>query len=277
MTSFEVWRRLQRHQSVRPLPSRRSNWREFARKVLLLLMVMLMVGGAGAAVAAGVYKALRHSSFFQITGIKIEGCRRVAKEMVLELSGVDIHSNLLALDLQAVKARIQEHGWIEQVRVDRHWPNELVITIRERSPVALVNLAGGLHYLDRHGAIFADEPGPAELDFPVITGLADRQETEIKEAVEEALRFISVSSRGNPALPKQNISELHVGANGEFTLFLVDRPFPIHLGRGEMSTKYSRLARVLTWLYRTGTFSEFSYIQMDYGANKVLVGTGKAG
>jgi cell division protein FtsQ len=277
MTSFEIWRRLQQHQTVRPLPSRKGNSRDFARKLLLLLLVMLMAGGAVTTLTAGVYKALSRSSFFQITAIKIEGCRWVAKEELLELSGVDIHSNLLALDLEAVKARILEHGWIEQVRVDRHWPNELVITIRERSPVALINLADGLHYLDRQGTIFAGVQASADLDFPVITGLADRPEAEIKGTVEEALRFIGISSRGNPALPKQNISELHVGANGEFTLFLVDRPFPIHLGRGEMLTKYSRLAKVLTWLYRTGTFSEFAFIQMDYEANKVLVGTGKAG
>jgi cell division protein FtsQ len=277
MTSFEIWRRLQQHQTVRPRPSRRTDWREFIRKLLLVLVIILMLSGAAAAMTVGIYKGLSNSSFFQITAIKIEGCRRTTKEIVLELSGVDIHSNLLALDLQAVKERLQEHGWIEQVRVDRHWPNELAITIRERIPVAMINLGDGLHYLDRHGVIFASVQAPADLDFPVITGLAGRPETEMKEAVAEALRFIGLSSRGNPALPKQNISELHVGPGGEFTLFLVDRPFPIHLGRGEMTTKYSRLARVLTWLYRTGTFSESSYIHVDYGVDQVLVGTGKAG
>jgi cell division protein FtsQ len=277
VTSFEVWRRLQQHQTVRPLPTARGSFREFSRKLMLLFMVILMVSGVAAVLGVLVYKGLSHSSFFQITGIKIEGCRRTTKEMVLELSGVDIHSNLMALDLQVVKEHIEEHGWIEQAKVDRLWPNELVITIYERNPVAMINLEGGLYYLDRHGVVFAEVEAPADLDFPVITGLEDRQPSETGEVIEEALRFIASSSRGNPALPKQNISELHVDAKGDFILFLVDRPLPIYLGRGEMATKYSRLTRVLTWLYRTGTFSDFAYIDMGYEKNRVLVGTRKAG
>jgi cell division protein FtsQ len=275
MTSFEIWRRLQQHQTVRPQAGR--DWRDHGKKLFLFAGFALLMGALLIGSGKGIHNILSRSAFFQITSIKIEGARRAAKEEILKLSGVDIHSNLIGLDLRTARARIEEHGWIEQARIERHWPNGLTITIRERSPVALINLADGLYHLDRTGAIFGRVQPPADLDYPVITGLADREMAEGQETVKEALRFIALSSRGNPALPKQNISELHVGESGELTLFLVDKPFPIYLGRGEMVVKYSRLARVLSNLYRTGTFSLSSYIHLDHETDKVLVGTVRAG
>ena len=44
------------------------------------------------------------SPFFQITDIKIEGCQRLSKKEILELSGVDVHSNLVKIS----KARVQD-------------------------------------------------------------------------------------------------------------------------------------------------------------------------
>jgi cell division protein FtsQ len=275
MTSFEIWRRLQQRQTVRPRA--KADLPGLARNLAFLLGFVLLAGGLLAGLGIGTYKLLTYSDFFQITGIKIDGCRRTAKEEILKLSGVDIHTNLLSLDLGEVGARIEAHGWIEQVRVERRWPNGLVITIRERSPVALINLADGLHHLDRNGVIFAKVHPPADLDYPVITGDAGFEKPAQREAVEAALRFLAAGSRGNPALPRQNISELYIAENGELTVFLVDRFFPIYLGRDEIVTKYSRLARVLNHLYRTGSFSQTSYIHLDYARDKVLVGTSRSG
>jgi cell division protein FtsQ len=277
MTSFEVWRRLQRHQTCRPRAPRRG-LQGVGRRVLLGAAVLLLAGATVAVLGVGIYKGLSHSEFFQITGIKIEGCRRTTKEMILELSGIDIHANLLAIEPAAVKARVEAHGWVEEARVERDWPNQLAITIRERTPVALINLADGLFYVDRQGTVFARVLPPEDLDFPVLTGLAGAEpDDERQAAVLEALRFIHLAGRGNPALPKQNISELHVDEGGGLVLFLVDRPFPIHLGTGEMAQKYGRLARVLNWLYRNNTFAETAYIHLDYQEDKVLVGTGRPG
>jgi cell division protein FtsQ len=278
MTSFETWRRLERYQTCRPQPVRRS-WQEgFGRKMLLAAGILLLSGVAMAGLGIGIYKGLSHSDFFQITGIKIEGCRRTTKEGILKLSGVDIHTNLLALDPAAVKARVETQGWVEQARVERDWPNQLVITIRERTPVALINLADGLYHVDRHGTVFVRVLPPEDLDYPVITGLAGSKPQSTRQAaVQEALRFIHYASRGNPALPKQNISELHVDKEGGLILFLVDRPFPIHLGAGDMADKYGRLVRVLNWLYRHDTFADTAYIHLDGQGSKVLVGTARAG
>ncbi|HSH14071.1 MAG TPA: FtsQ-type POTRA domain-containing protein, partial [Desulfurivibrionaceae bacterium] len=74
--------------------------------VVLALLILLALGFVA-------FKGLTRSDFFQITEIDIEGCKRVSKEKVLEWSGVDIHSNLAALAVKEVKARVESQGWVE--------------------------------------------------------------------------------------------------------------------------------------------------------------------
>ena len=56
-------------------------------------------------------------------------------------------------------------------------------------------------------------------------------------------------------------------------LFLMDRPFPVRLGRGKMKKKYERLAKVLQLMYKRKEFNKVAYIQINYTEDKVLVGS----
>lgn len=220
------------------------------------------------------WKQLSQSAFFQLTAISVDGCARTTKEEVLALSGVDVHSNLLALSLDKVRRQVEAHEWIESARVRRDWPNRLRITIQERRPVALLNLPGGLYYTDRQGVPFAPAAAPEDLDFPVITGLGEVQEwqEEQRRAVHRALKLIRLAGRGGVTLPAQGISEINLGPEGGMTLFLVSRPFPVYLGNGaEMVQSYNRLVRVLDWLYKERVFAETVAIRMDYLPDQVLV------
>jgi len=244
------------------------------KKLAILGVGFLLVCAAMGGVAFLVYKGLSSSDFFQITATNIQGCRRTTKNLILELSGVDVHSNLLALDSGAVKSNIETHDWVESVSIEKVWPNTLNISVKERVPVAIVSLGEGLFYLDQHGVDFAKVLPPEDMDFPVITGLRKEEwPKSVRDSMlGEALLFLKYAGQGSSILPKQNVSELHVSGEKELVLYLVDRPFPIYLGRGNMNSKYYWLAKVLYRLYKSKEFAETAYIKMDYGRNKVLVG-----
>lgn len=248
----------------------------------LNLQKKLVIIGAGfLLLAAGVvvlgfiaYKALGHSDFFQITSTSIQGCRRTNKNLILEMSGVDVHSNLLALDPKRVKAGIAANEWIESVEIVRDWPNRLTIVVKERLPVAIVSFDDGLFYLDQNGVAFAQVLPPEDMDYPLVTGLKREQwpQTLKDSQLGEALQFLKYAGQGSSILPKQNISELHVDGAENITLYLVDRPFPIHLGSGKVGAKYYWLTKVLYKLYKSKEFEKTAYVRMDYGRNQVLVG-----
>lgn len=244
------------------------------KKVAILVLGFLLLLVALAGVGFLLYKGLGRSDFFQITATNIQGCRRTTKNLILQLGGVDVHSNLLALELGQVRKNIEGHHWIESAEVRRIWPNTLAITVKERLPVAIVSLEDGLHYLDQHGVAFAPVLPPEDMDFPFITGLKKEEMSGPMEdsLLGEALQFIKYAGQGGSILPRQNISEIHIADQKELVLFLADRPFPIHLGKGDMYMKYSRLTKVLYRLYKNKEFAQTGYIRMGYGENRVLVG-----
>jgi cell division protein FtsQ len=104
---------------------RSANGRKILAKFAVVLVGLLAFGG----LCLMGFKGLSRSDFFQIADIEIEGCKRLSKEAVLELSGVDIHSNLLGLDRDELRERLESHAWIKNVNLDTEWSGRLTIRI----------------------------------------------------------------------------------------------------------------------------------------------------
>jgi cell division protein FtsQ len=250
--------------------------------LLIALLTLVVIGGLVSGVVYS-YHWLGRSDFFQVTSIDIIGNQEVSKETIIQLAGVDVHANLLALDLDSIAPRIRGYGWIESVNLRKEWPSRLRIEVRERRPVALLNTPKGLYYVDSKGDPFAPLTGQAELDFPIITGLENAltfhgNSVQIQidgayDKVQAILQFIGFARRGSSSLPAQNISQVHFAADHGVILFLADRPFPIYLGQELGKKSYTRLAKVLYWLYKKKEFQTVAYIRLDYMENKILVGT----
>jgi cell division protein FtsQ len=243
-------------------------------KIMALLTLILGLGFG----AKHIYHMMCQSNFFQITAVKINGNRMTSKEQIGVLSRVDIHSNLLAINVGQVKLLLESHPWIAKAEIIRDWPNRLLINVKEKSPVALLNRETGLFYLDSSGQIIAAASPSQELDFPVITGLENFSfstagAAQIPDSLQTVFDLLKLANKNNPILPQQNISEIHLSEKGELILYLLDRPFPIYLGtEGNISTRYYRLVKVLRDLYKTREFSEVSYIRLDYQKDTILVG-----
>jgi cell division protein FtsQ len=243
-------------------------------KIFLLLALLLGLGFG----AKHIHKRMCQSDFFQITAVKIDGNRMTNKEQIAALSKVDIHSNLLAINVVQVQSLLESHPWVAKAEVIRDWPNRLLINLKEKNPVALLSRKSGLFYLDSKGRIIAAASPEQELDFPIITGLENfpfntSDSAQIPEPLQDVFELLKLANRNNPILPEQSISEIHIAKKGELILYLLDRPFPIYLGKeGKISTRYYRLVKVLKDLYKTKEFSEVSYIRLDYQKDTILVG-----
>jgi len=245
--------------------------------VIRAVLVLVLVTAFGFS-AKYIYRRLCQCDFFQVTGVRINGNRMTSKGQITALSRVDIHTNLLAINVAQVRSLLESHPWIARVEIIRDWPNRLLITVQEKNPVALLNRKTGLFYLDGKGQIIAAVDPAQEIDFPVITGLENfhfstTQPVQIHEPLQQVFDLLQLANRNNPILPEQNISEVHITDKGDLILYLLDRPFPIYLGQnGKISTRYYRLVKVLKDLYKTREFSQVAYIRLDYQKDTILVG-----
>ncbi|MDY0349664.1 MAG: FtsQ-type POTRA domain-containing protein [Desulfobulbaceae bacterium] len=261
-----------------PLARQQRSWQlqKLTQKFVLGLLVLVLLSCGGWLS----YTLLARSDIFQATELTVRGNSMATRQEILETGGLNLRVNLLALDTGAVKDRIIEHPWIDQVTIKRRWPSTLEVTVHEHKPLALINLRHEgdslLYYVDHRGILFAPHSPSMDLDYPVLSGETLAALTPGTDLTEDALgvmavELLNLAAQGNQILPLQAVSEVHVSREKGLIVYLVDHPFPIYMGREQMRTRFRQLVQVLAQLYRQDKVKEIREIRMDYAENKILV------
>ncbi len=199
---------------------------------------------------------------------------------------VEHKTGMLSIRVSRLKHRLEAIPWVRRVQIEKNWPGSVVINVEEENPLALLigeeNGQQKISYIDAHRHTFSIEHSRGQLDFPVLTGLCTISDKKAREkALSDGLRFLRKVKGNNPYLPLQSLSEIHFTAAGEMIVYLVDTPFPVFLGKGNIVEKYNRLVGVLKPLYKSRygkkLIETVSYIQMEYLEDKILIGSSKKG
>lgn len=272
--------RLARKVSAQPQQKNRLRKTVIRAGLIILLVFLGGVGvkysGIGQVIGAG----FAEIEYFHLKNLDISGCRVTDKGSVRKLAGLDYNTSLLTLEKEAVSSRIAQNPWIASARVTVKWPDGLEIIVREHKPEAIIALGEtghkSLYYVSNRGLPFTRVSLDDELDYPVITGLSSMEELEEDiETRKDVFTFLKQAKRNNPRLPIQGVSEIHINDQKELVIYMVDHPFPIYMGKGEMKSKYRQLLSVLEVLYRKHSkgakISKVASIRMDYYGDKALV------
>ena len=182
---------------------------------------------AGAAVC-GVAWVLVASPWLRYTELQIEGNRRAGVAELRHLANLPQADPMVLLDLSAAVAGVERHPWVESASARRQFPNAIVLTVRERVPVALLHLQGhdsvaGFFLVRAAGTVFARAAQPADYDHPILTGLDPElvaaQPEVARRLVREGLAWLSAAQEQG-GLPESSLSELHFDARTGYTLNL---------------------------------------------------------
>ncbi len=116
----------------------------------------------------------------------IEGVRYASRWKIRRVFAGDFGRSIFAFSPAERRRRLLAVDWVEQASVSRIWPNQVVVRITERVPVAFVTLRGPVTraaramLIDRQGVLL--EPPPrSHFAFPVLAGITE-QETESERA-----------------------------------------------------------------------------------------------
>jgi cell division septal protein FtsQ len=253
-------RRNRRLTVSRPAVAVVSTWvTDAARVVAAKLLVagkVLAILAFVAASALGGRQLVRHvvaSPRFAVREIRVADTEHVTGDELRELSGVAPGDRLLAIDPDAVAARIASHPWIATARVRRELPSVLAVEVTERRAVATAML-GALYLLDAEGHPFKRATFEEADGLPVITGLTREQYAGLRGASEsafrEALALLATYTEPEAAAPGDHprrpaLSEVHIDPRAGFTLVLLDGGGRVLLGRDGFEDKLARLDRML--------------------------------
>ncbi len=154
--------------------------------------------------------------FTAIRHVIVESDAPLSEREVLSLSGLQGSESFYSLKTLSIQNRLEANPLIRKARVEKLYPDTLRIVLVRRQAVALVLGQAGEKtvpaLVDRDGVIFKLGATAAEVDLPVISGLA-AGEAAMGSALPQAYRSVfsdlaSLRSR-SPSLYRL-ISEVHL-------------------------------------------------------------------
>ena len=116
------------------------------RPVLAVVLVVLL----GALLGWLVY----FSSVLSVKGVQVAGLDQLDSATIRSAAAVPEGEPLATVDLDRIRTRVEALAPVRSADVSRQWPDEVLITVEERVPVAVVEIAGKLQALDEEGVAF---------------------------------------------------------------------------------------------------------------------------
>lgn len=106
----------------------------------------------------------------KVDDIYIIGRQDISHAQMLDKVAVKRGTPLLAVDTRAIQQRIQELPPVAEASVRRLWPNRLLISVRERVPIALWQKKQILFPIDKEGVTLTYQRAENFTNLPVVVG-----------------------------------------------------------------------------------------------------------
>ena len=107
---------------------------------------------------------------FSTKKITIEGQQHVKKSQIAQTLKLKPGAPIFTLSLTELKDKLEEIEWIKSATVERRLPDNIHISIVERTPIALGQKDYKLYIIDEEGVIISEENLAPYLSLPIITG-----------------------------------------------------------------------------------------------------------
>ncbi len=190
------------------------------------------------------YAYLCQLPYFTIKRIVVAGNEQVPETKIVNVAlNCIAQKNLLAVNVQKIRHLLLKDPLIKEVEINRIWPDELKITIKERYIVALAYCQNYWWWVDETGkCLFA---GRRYFDLPIVTGIKTPNDPQL----ESVIRLLRLLKKEKGVLSLKNISEIHLDKDLGFTVFTL-KGQEIILGKDTFSDKLKILYKVFVYLQK---------------------------
>jgi cell division protein FtsQ len=231
----------------------------FALKLTCVALVLALVSLA----FLSLYGYLLTSPHIRLEQVDVLGAEEGLKNELLEMAQLNYEHSLLAVDVNALKERLEQHPWVRRANVEKSFPHTLIIRAEKQEPMALA-LKGRLYYMNRWGDLFWEVLPDERVDFPVVTGLSE-ETGEREKQIGSVLQVLHIFESQAPPWDLDHLSEVHVKEDGTLHLYVSFVPGQISLKAGELAARLEDLKRLVEHLASTGKIHLVKTIHLDYG------------
>jgi cell division protein FtsQ len=196
----------------------------------------LLLGLAALLFAYGGLQLLLRSPLFPLKEIVVRGALQNAAAPDIEAAVDGIGGNFFAVDLAAVRARLEQVGWVRRVDVRRVWPDRIEVKLEEHIAFARWGDTG---LVNTFGEAFGASPDSASAArLPLFAGPAGTE----GELTRRYRRFAELLAPLGAATEHARIAAIILTPRYAWQLRLADG-LDLELGRDGAETVEQRLAR----------------------------------
>jgi len=145
-------------------------------KLFGLLRILFVVTGLGcvASVVWAGYHYTHTDPRFNLKKVTLGDLKRVEDSDILSRIRLKTGSNtnIFAVDMEDVRARVEQIEWVHHATVQRVLPDQIVIRVAEREPTGLARINGRIVEFDDEGALLEPDSSPLP-NLPILVELIE--------------------------------------------------------------------------------------------------------
>lgn len=223
--------------------------------------VWLLPAGSVLALAALLY-AVFLTGFFDVHEIRVHGSRNLQLDALNEKTGGWVGANIFTISLSEIREILKSDPSVGSVTFRRRLPHKLDCYLREREPVALINL-DKMAEVDAEGVIIPAAFKSMDIDLPVITGLKskDMLEDSGAERVGRALEVLDLLKEFGFS-PAEQLSEINMDGE-EVVLVWMDSGTLVRVGKEGFEERIRKFRAVFPSLREQGGLPDLIDLRFD--------------
>ena len=106
----------------------------------------------------------------RVRTLTVQGASPLAQADIIKAAGVYRDEPIVGLDLNALRRRIEQVGWVKQARVVRLLPDAIVVVVTSRDSLAVWQHAGRTEVVDAEGRVIPEADPGRFADLPLVVG-----------------------------------------------------------------------------------------------------------
>lgn len=137
------------------------------------LVAVAVVGGWGQAFARSVGEGVDGQLArmgFRLEQVHIQGASPAGQIAIRRALDLRQGQPLAGLDIEAVRAGVEQVGWVQEARVVRLLPDTLIIAVTERRPLAVWQSGGRTTVIDGRGQVIEGADPGRFAELPLVVG-----------------------------------------------------------------------------------------------------------
>ncbi len=128
---------------------------KYRKSILVIIFLVISIG---------VYAATK-SALLDVDEIEvyITGGQEIGRDDVISMSGIALSQSMTSVNTESVETLLSDNSWVEEVEVEKKWPNTVSIWVALRKPFAnALTSKGELAVIDETGIVIEDNSSPYE-------------------------------------------------------------------------------------------------------------------